>query len=415
MPPLATAVRARLDHVTPVLLDWRRRAGKLVRRIASANPYIVDTAIAALVWLALSVQFIVPRPEGVTPASTTSYFLTCLCAVPLIWRRRFPLLMLIATNIPMALNHMIDGVGQPLPYAGLISAYTVAAVSPLRHRMVMNGLAMVVIPIAVAANSNGAREYLFTFFTYFGAYALGRLQNSRHERALAVEARAEQLELTRKAEADRAVAAERARIARDMHDVLSHAVSIMIVQAEAGPVAVRRDPDRAERAFDAIAASGRDAMTQLRRMLGVLKEEEGDAVRAPQPTIGDLDALVAGVSATGPRAELTAAGTPVAVDADVQVSLYRIVQEALTNVVKHARAGSVAVRLDWRAEAVAVEVVDDGIGPTASDGRGHGMISFRERVAAHGGGVDFGPGPGGRGFRVRAEFPLAREERVVAG
>ena len=412
MSPLTTSLRARYDAVVPVLRVWWERAS----RFAAANPYAVDAGIAVLVWVALSVQFIVPRPPGQTPASSLSYLLTCLCAVPLVWRRRFPLIVLVAVNVPMAANQIIDGVGQPLPYAGLIAAYTVAAYAPIMQRMVMNGVAFVVIPLAVAANSNGAREYLFTFFTYFGAYALGRLQYNRHERAKVVETRAEQIERTRVAEADRAVAAERARIARDMHDILSHAVSIMIVQAEAGPLAVRRDPERAERAFDAIAASGRDAMTQLRRMLGVLKEEDDDAVRSPQPTIADLAALVAGVDETGPRAELTATGTVVALDADLQVSVYRIVQEALTNVVKHARAQRVVVRLDWRPDAVSVTVIDDGVGPTAGDGRGHGMISFRERVAAHGGRVDFGPGPGGRGFQVHAEFPVAREdERVVAG
>lgn len=412
MSPLSATLRARRDVVVPVLRVWWERA----TRFAAANPYVVDAGIAVLVWVALSVQFIVPRPPGQTPASTLSYFLTCMCALPLVWRRRFPLTVLLAVNLPMTVNQVIDGVGQPLPYAGLIATYTVAAIAPMAHRMVMNALAMIVIPIAVAANSNGAREYLFTFFTYFGAYALGRLQNNRHERALAVEARAEQLERTRKAEADRAAADERARIARDMHDVLSHAVSIMIVQAEAGPVAVRRDPDRAERAFDAIAASGRDAMTQLRRMLGVLKEAEAEVLRAPQPTIDDLAGLVARVGETGPRASLKVSGTPTVVGADLQVSLYRIVQEALTNVVKHAAAASVVVTLDWRADAVAVTVADDGVGTTGSDGRGHGMISFRERVAAHGGHVEVGPGPGGRGFQVRAEFPLTRDDgRVVAG
>ncbi|MEV0648135.1 sensor histidine kinase [Phytomonospora sp. NPDC050363] len=417
MPLSRAAARAWFTTtLSPLLLTWQGRVERTWGRIVSTNPYVVDTLVALLVWVALSVQFIVPRPPGQTPASSLSYLLTVLCALPLIWRRRFPLTVLVLVNVPMAVNQAIDGVGQPLPYAGLIAAYTVAAVSPLMQRMVMNGLAVVVIPLAVAANSNGAREYLFTFFTYFGAYSLGRLQNSRQERARAVEARAEQLERTRRAEAERAVTAERARIARDMHDILSHAVSIMIVQAEAGPLAVRRDPDRAERAFDAIASSGRDAMTQLRRMLGVLKENDGDAVRAPQPTVADLDALVGRVGETGPAARFTSTGTPVALRADMQVSVYRIVQEALTNVVKHARASRVDVRLDWRPETVAVSIVDDGVGPTVGDGRGHGMISFRERAQAHGGSVRFGPGPLGRGFQVDAEFPLAREdERVVAG
>ncbi|GLZ77602.1 two-component sensor histidine kinase [Actinorhabdospora filicis] len=405
-PPATSPAQPKTDRLSALTLRISAEGEGLAERLRTTNPYIVDTAIAVLVWVALSVQFIVPRAPSLPPASTSSYFLTCLCAVPLIWRRRFPLTVLLLVNVPAMINQYIDGVGQPLPYAGLIATYTVAAISPLTQRLVMNGIALVVIPLAVAFNSNQAREYLFTFFTYFGAYALGRLTHTRQERAREVEARAEQLERTREAEAQRAVAEERARIARDMHDVLSHAVSIMIVQAEAGPLVVRKDPDRAERAFDAIASAGRDAMTQLRRMLGVLKEEPGDALRVPQPTLDDLQGLVSGVSSSGPAVSLDVTGSPTPLPADAQVAIYRIVQEALTNVVKHARATRVTVALDWTPGELTASITDDGRGPSgASDGRGHGMISFRERAAAHGGTVTTGPGPSG-GFQVTARFPL---------
>ena len=181
-----------------------------------------------------------------------------------------------------------------------------------------------------------------------------------------------------------------------MHDILAHAVTLMVVQAEAGPVVVRRDPERAELAFEAIADAGRDAMTQLRRLLGVLKADE--AQRLPQPTLDELPGLVAGTASL----EVTGERRPV--PPDTEIAVYRIVQEALTNTVKHARAQHVAVRLNWSADELEVSVVDDGQGPQATVAGGHGLVGIRERAAACGGTAEAGPRPGG-GFEVRARLP----------
>jgi len=183
-----------------------------------------------------------------------------------------------------------------------------------------------------------------------------------------------------------------------MHDVLAHSVSLMVVQAEAGPVVVRSDPARAEAVFDAVAAAGRDAMGQLRRILGLLAD--GDAGAAP-PGIDAVADLVAGV----PRASLVTSGTARAVAADVGTAAFRIVQEALTNVVKHAGPASVVVTLDWAATELVVTVRDDGPGPGANPGSGHGLIGIGERAAACGGSARHGAGPGGRGFEVSAGLP----------
>jgi signal transduction histidine kinase len=231
-----------------------------------------------------------------------------------------------------------------------------------------------------------------------GAFLAGSLERSHRELAAVLRQRTEQLERERRTEAARAAAEERARVARDMHDILAHAVSLMVVQAEAGPVVVRTDPDRAEQSFDAIAAAGRDAMVQLRRLLGVLKAGEG---RAPQPTLAELPELVRGV-------RFTETGVRRPVSRDTEVAVYRIVQEALTNSRKHAQATRVLVRMHWSRDHLILTIIDNGVGGQPSPG-GHGLVGIRERAGACGGTAVAGPRASG-GFEVRADLPYG--ERV---
>jgi signal transduction histidine kinase len=223
------------------------------------------------------------------------------------------------------------------------------------------------------------------------------------EPARALARRAGEMEREHELDVARAATAERARIARDMHDILAHAVSLMVVQAEAGPVVVRTDPERAERAFDAIAGAGRDAMVQLRRMLGVLKDEGEIEPRAPQPTVSGLPGLVEQVGATGLAVELETEGEPHQLTADAEVAAYRIVQEALTNTVKHAAATQATVRLDWTDTELRITVTDDGRGENGPPG--HGLAGIRERAAACGGIADAGP-LGGGGHRVTTSLKV---------
>jgi signal transduction histidine kinase len=182
-------------------------------------------------------------------------------------------------------------------------------------------------------------------------------------------------------------------------------MSMVVIQAEAGPVAVRTDPDKAEEVFDTISATAREALQQLRRALGVLRSEE--AARRPQPGLDALPELVAGVRRTGLSVTLEEDGEARAVPPDVAAAAYRIVQESLTNAVKHAAASSVRVRLGWRDRALRLEVCDDGRGPAGTrEPGGHGLIGMRERVTAAGGELSLGPGPGGVGYRVAASLPL---------
>ncbi|MCG0285263.1 sensor histidine kinase [Streptomyces sp. PSAA01] len=372
------------------------------RALGAAHPQVVDIGIALLVQAAMTMPFVVPRPPDQEPATWPAYGLTTLTVVPLIWRRHAPLAVLTAIIATSALYKLaVEGPGQPLPYTGLVIIYTVAVVSPSWKRLVAGGLLTVAVPVSVWLNTRTARELTFSLFVFAAAYVFGRLTDARQRE--------------HRIEAERAAARERARIAREMHDILSHAVSLMIVQAEAGPVAVRTAPERAEAAFDAISATGRDAMAQLRRMLGVLREadEPGRAPRTPQPGLAGLPELLDRIRASGLEVAYASAGAVRPLPEATGASVFRIVQEALTNVVKHAAARGVSVQLTYGEGAVDIRVLDDGRGPRAVSGGGHGLIGVRERAAAHGGTAVTGPGPDGRGFEVRVHLPVPSAAEVA--
>jgi signal transduction histidine kinase len=266
--------------------------------------------------------------------------------------------------------------------------YTVADQSSRRSRMVAlvaSAVGIVLVGGVLGSIAAAVREA----FLWGAAYALGRSAQVRRDYAAALE--------------DRAARQERARIARDTHDILAHAVSVMVVQAEAGPVVLRSDPARAEAAFDAVATAGRDAMTQLRRTLGMLDDaDRGNADRAVEPSLDRLPELAAGV---GPHVSLVTGGTRRAVPAEVEVAVYRIVQEALTNVVRHSDADTASVRLDWADTELVVTITDSGT-PKPNTVGGHGLSGIRERASACGGTAHYGPVESGPGFQVLVRLPV---------
>ncbi|MFE7383024.1 sensor histidine kinase [Streptomyces zhihengii] len=384
----------------------------------------MDIGVALIVQAAVTMPFVVPRPADQPPATWAAYGLTTLTVLPLVWRRRFPLSVLAAVLATAGLYKVaVEGPGQPLPYAGLVVVHSVAALCPPPRRLVVLALLPLITGVSVWLNTRSLRELTFSLFVLGAAYVSGRLADVRQAYVAAVEDRAAELERANRIEAEQAAARERARIAREMHDVLSHAVSLMVVQAEAGPVAVRTAPERAEAAFDAISETGRDAMAQLRRMLGVLRDGADDpAPHQPQPDVDQLPVLVERVRSGGLDVSYDVVGGAHRLPGAAGATAYRVVQEALTNVVRHASARRVAVRLVNTAHSLEITVTDDGRGPaggaaappvpgpsaTAPAGRttaGHGLTGIRERAAAHGGTASAGPGPGGRGFEVRVVLP----------
>lgn len=385
----------------------RSELGERLREgVLRADPRWRDVGLTLLVQVAATIPFVVPRDPADSPATWAAYLLTTLGNVPLLWRRRAPVAALLGVIGAGSVYRLaLDGPGQPLPYAGLVCVYSIALLRPARERLAAAAALVVVIAVSVGLNTGTARELLFSLFVFAAAFALGRLQATRLAYTAAVEDRAAQLERANRIEAEQAAARERARIAREMHDILSHAVSIMVVQAEAGPVAVRRAPERAEAAFEAIAETGRDAMAQLRTMLGVLRTQEA-APRAPQPGIGELGALMERVRASGLAVSYERTGEVRELPAALGATVHRVVQEALTNVVKHAGASAVDIRLEYGPRELAVRVTDDGRGPAGGAAGGHGLIGIRERAAAHGGTAWTGPGADGRGFTVLVTSPL---------
>ncbi|MFB7218381.1 sensor histidine kinase [Streptomyces sp. NPDC056227] len=382
----------------------------LAPRVLGAGPRTVDLTVALLVQAAVTMPFVVPRAPELPEATWTAYGLTTLTVLPLVARRRAPVAALIVVLLAGGLyKFAVDGPGQPLPYAGLVAFYTVAELSSPLKRLAITVLTAVAVLFSVGLDSSEIRELFFSLFVFAAAYAFGRFTVTRKAYLNAVEDRARQLELTHRIETEQAAVRERTRIAREMHDILSHAVSLMIVQAEAGPVAVRTAPERAEAAFDAISETGRDAMVQLRRMLGVLRENESapDAPREPQPSLAELPALIARARGSGLEIPYEVTGPVRTLGLAVEATVHRIVQEALTNVVKHAAADMVSVQLAYGTEALTLTITDDGRGSGTGTGTGMGLIGIRERAAAHGGTAVTGPGPGGRGFRVRVTIPQA--------
>ncbi|MER7724460.1 histidine kinase [Streptomyces sp. NPDC096323] len=390
------------------------RIRDITERAGRAGPRTLDLLIALLVQGAMTMPFLVPRAPDLPEATWTAYGLTTLTVVPLVVRRQAPVAVLLAVLATGAVyRYAVDGPGQPLPYTGLVAFYTVAELSSPPKRIGVSTLTALGVVVSVGLDSDALRELLFSLFVFAAAYAFGRLAVTRKAYLRAVEDRSRQLELTHRIEAEQAAARERARIAREMHDILSHAVSLMIVQAEAGPVAVRAAPERAEAAFDAISEAGRDAMVQLRRMLGVLREDEGapDAPREPQPALDGLPGLVERVGLGGLAVSYEVTGNPRPPGLAVEATVYRIVQEALTNVVRHADAHSARVRLEHGPDALTLTVTDDGSGPGRSGGgSGLGLTGIRERAAAHGGTALTGRDPDGRGFRVGVTIPHPRPE-----
>ncbi len=291
----------------------------------------------------------------------------------------------------------------------LLVLYSVAARVEVASSRVVLAVALIGVAIATGSTADALRQYtavgwLVTFYVGVGlglsvlmAWNLGRLATVRRTRAL-----------TERAEASRvAVLEERARIARETHDIVAHSLAVIVRQAEGGAFVAEWDPARAVQALQTIADAGRAALTDMRGVLGGMREQEPGP--SPRPTLADLAPLVAGVRDAGVHAELTESGVPFAIGATTELAVYRLVQEGLTNAVKHAGPhAKVAVALSWQPDALSVAVVDDGGEvpvpiPVPVPGTGAGLQGMRDRVAAVGG--TFSVAPGDRGFQVRAHFP----------
>jgi signal transduction histidine kinase len=221
----------------------------------------------------------------------------------------------------------------------------------------------------------------------------------------AVRERAARLEHEREERARAAVAEERGRLARELHDVVGHSVSVMTVQASAVRRLLLPEQEKEREALEVVEQTGRQALAEMRRLVGVLRRPEEGPALAPQPSLEHLEKLVAQVRESGLPVELRVEGEAVQLPAGVDLTAYRLVQEGLTNALKHAQADRAEVRVRYRPDEIELEITDNGIGGGDGAGGGHGLVGMRERVAVYGGELEATPGPDG-GFRLRARLPL---------
>jgi signal transduction histidine kinase len=270
------------------------------------------------------------------------------------------------------------------------------------------GLTVAAILVVILRDPNGsAGDFVLVCAIAAIAWLIGFAFYERSRRTVELTERAERAERARESEARAAAAEERARIAREMHDVVAHSLSVMVVQAEAAEAMLDSAPDRARRPLAAVQETGRGALGELRRMLGVLREvaDEGPAL-APQPGLSGLDELVRQVREAGLPVSVRVEGEPRPLPPGIDLSAYRIVQEGLTNALKHAGPASAEVVVRYGPRELELEVRDDGRGRgSGSNGGGHGLLGMRERVALYGGELAAGPRPGG-GFALTARLPL---------
>jgi signal transduction histidine kinase len=359
---------------------------------------IVDLALT-LFALATSLGYVVHqhhRSLGVPLA-----FATCL---PLLARRRHPLWVLGITVVATIVAVGSLGIYNPVP-AGL-ALFTVAERCDRRTSLTAAAaaLAVLLVPLWSDAGWSHYGELVARMVTFAVAWLIGDSVRTRRRYVGELEEKAERLEREREAEARRAVAEEQARIARELHDVLAHNVSVMVVQAAAARDVFDSRPDRAREALSRIETTGRSALGELRRLLGTVRGDQ--PAFAPQPGLDRLDDLVAQVRAAGLQVAVNVEGVARPLPAGIDLSAYRIVQEALTNTLKHAHASRAEIALRYRDSELDVEVRDDGAGVGNGGGSGQGLVGMRERVGLYGGTISAGPAPGG-GFEVAARFPLA--------
>jgi signal transduction histidine kinase len=383
------------------------------------SAWAFDSALA-LVAASLPMAFFasIPVPSGV-PVGVVAlgYGLVVLHTLPLVARRRFPgavLAVCVASGLAFAALFMPPVFLGP---AVLVAVYSVAAYG--RRWVSLAGLVVAELGLA-AVQLTPVRFERSTFLLFMGilavAWVLGHFVGVRRAYIRQLEERTAELERARAELARRAVVEERLRLARELHDVVAHAMSVIAVQSGVGAHVAASQPEEVGKALAAIEATSRTALDELRRLLGVLRQDsEPQASLTPVPGLADLDRLLAEVGKAGLAVRLRVEGSPLQLPAGVELSAYRIVQEALTNVVKHAGSAHAQVTIGYRDQEVTVEILDGGRGAAtpATDGRvgtGHGLIGMRERVAAFGGDLQVGPRPGG-GFRVAARLPLAPGRR----
>jgi len=369
---------------------------------------LVDWALVVVLCMVTVVGWAVDRehqPVWILPLDLAA----CLA---LVWRRSRPIPVLALVAAVDVVQIVADIPANTLIYVTLIATYSVAAYASRRQAIVAVLAALVAIISALFspfATVEGGVVEVVAWFT--AAAVLGDNIRTRRAYVAAVEERAARLERERDAQAQIVAAAERTRIAREMHDVVAHSLSVMVAQADAAAYVFTTSPDQARGAIDTVADTGRQALAEMHRLLGVLRSTDAAGDLAPQPGVEQLDWLIARTQSAGLPVTLSVEGTPVPLSPGLSLTVYRIVQEALTNTLKHAGpAAAATVKVRYLADEVEVDITDNGhlarprTDPLVPNG-GHGLTGMRERTAVYGGSLQVGP-LAGSGWRIHARLPL---------
>jgi signal transduction histidine kinase len=375
------------------------------------RPLTQDIALALALLVVSLVTVSTGRAEPVGspdtgPSGVVLFVLALFATLPIALRRRFPVEVFAVTLAAAVISDLIGG---PYQFAGaLVGLYTVAAYVGRPGSIYAAAAAGISTVVTGLGDSRSPAAESFAILAVFAAsWLLGDNIRTRRAYLRELEDRADRLEREREESIRRAAADEQARIARELHDIITHNVSVMTVQAAAAGDVFESHPGRVREALDSIESTGREALTELRRLLGRLRPEDGGTELAPQPGLARLDGLLEQVRAAGLQVDLTVEGTPRELPIGLDLSAYRIVQEALTNILKHAQASKASVHIRYEPDAIQLEVVDDGRGPAQDETQGgQGIIGMRERAALVGGALRVGRAPGG-GFAVDARIPLS--------
>jgi signal transduction histidine kinase len=396
------------------------RLSTLYDRVRDPHPTVIDVmGVLCLVGIGVATEVAAPHQPGYEPSDAFSVTLSVLAPLPLLWRRTHPAAVLAITWVTMAVHGLLlyQGGG---PFLALLTAvYSVAAFGSPRAARLGLAAVLVVEPVALLdprdTPYSSWSDVAVGLLILTAVWVFGDSRRTRREQVEMIEERAVRAERERDEQARLAVREERTRIAREMHDIVAHSVSVMVVQAGAARRLVERDPHAAAEAAGQVEATGRDALREMRRAVGVLRADgEGDVAGAsgppaalePQPALSDVPALVAGYRDAGLDVRLRTDGEHCPLPSGVELAAFRIIQEALTNTIKHAGPARAEVRIVYGPDALTVVVADDGRGAGFEPGPGgHGIAGMRERVTVYDGDLDAGPHPGG-GFRVRARLPL---------
>jgi signal transduction histidine kinase len=388
-----------------------------VSRMKYAREYWFELLIAFLA-IAGMLELVVGRDSPGAPSTTLWFSIPAVAVLvlPLFARRRFPFAAPAAYWVLAAALTFVDGVLIAfIGSLGVVGLATAFLLGNLRNGLKSAaGLVVVLVGIVIVVyNIPGPQtlgDFMFIPLRFVVAWVAGYALRERAEQAEAAEVRASQAEREREGAARIAVAEERARIARELHDIVAHAVSVMVLQVGAVRHRLPDELDEDRDALEGVERAGRTALTEMRRLLSAMRRDGEEVELTPQPGLDALDSLLDEIGRAGLPVELHVDGQPFPLPRGVDLSAYRIVQEGLTNALKHAHASDADVIVRYRPDELGIEVRDNGQGPATSDGLGHGLVGVRERVKIYGGQMSAGTSEDG-GFVLTTRLPLGGEGR----